>query len=69
MDEWKYHLYQPEPVSEWLNEAIIVIDTNVLLAAYQWREITVNEVLQVLEGIKKEGRLRIFTSNKGIFRK
>ncbi|PSB71923.1 hypothetical protein C6345_18445 [Bacillus sp. LNXM12-2] len=59
MDEWKYHLYQPEPVSEWLNEAIIVIDTNVLLAAYQWREITVNEVLQVLEGIKKEGRLRI----------
>ncbi|MEN7348290.1 PIN-like domain-containing protein [Bacillus pumilus] len=59
MDEWKYHLYQPETVSEWLNEAIIVIDTNVLLAAYQWRKITVNEVLQALEGIKKEGRLRI----------
>ncbi|MFS3914301.1 PIN-like domain-containing protein [Bacillus australimaris] len=59
MNLWKNHLYQPEAVSEWLNKATIVIDTNVLLAAYQWRKITVNEVLQVLEDIKKEDRLRI----------
>ncbi|MGV6980934.1 PIN-like domain-containing protein [Bacillus pumilus] len=59
MDQWKKHLYQPEPVSEWIDEAIIVIDTNVLLAAYQWRKITVNEVLQALEIIKKKKRLRI----------
>lgn len=37
----------------------IVIDTNVLLAAYQWREVTVNKVLTTLQRLKGEDRLRI----------
>ncbi|KAA6455274.1 PIN-like domain-containing protein [Bacillus atrophaeus] len=59
MEEWKKYLHQPNPVSELLNDSIIVIDTNVLLAAYQWREVTVNEVLNALQKIKDEKRLRI----------
>lgn len=59
MEDWKKYLHQPKPVTQLLNDSIIVIDTNVLLAAYQWREVTVNEVLKALQQIKKEGRLRI----------
>ncbi|MCY8083262.1 PIN-like domain-containing protein [Bacillus inaquosorum] len=59
MEEWKKYLHQPNSVSELLNDSIIVIDTNVLLAAYQWREVTVNEVLNALQKIKDENRLRI----------
>ncbi|MED4827143.1 PIN-like domain-containing protein [Bacillus atrophaeus] len=59
MEEWKKYLHQPNPVSELLNDSIVVIDTNVLLAAYQWREVTVNEVLNALQKIKDEKRLRI----------
>lgn len=56
---WKHYLYQPKSVLELLKDSIIVIDTNVLLAAYQWREVTVNEVLKTLQQIKDEDRLRI----------
>ncbi|MCY9352603.1 PIN-like domain-containing protein [Bacillus licheniformis] len=59
MADWKRYLYQPRPVSELLKNSTIVIDTNVLLAAYQWREVTVNEVLKTLQQIKEEGRLKI----------
>ncbi|GLZ63535.1 PIN domain-containing protein [Bacillus velezensis] len=59
MNDWKQYLYQPKPFSELLKDSTIVIDTNVLLAAYQWREVTVKEVLKTLQRIKDEGRLRI----------
>ncbi|MED1803142.1 PIN-like domain-containing protein [Bacillus subtilis] len=59
MEDWKKYLHQPKPVTQLLNDSIIVIDTNVLLAAYQWREVTVNEVLNALQKIKDENRLRI----------
>ncbi|MCY8281215.1 PIN-like domain-containing protein [Bacillus inaquosorum] len=59
MEDWKKYLHQPKPVTQLLNDSIIVIDTNVLLAAYQWREVTVNEVLNALQKIKDEQRLRI----------
>ncbi|MCY7433226.1 PIN-like domain-containing protein [Bacillus safensis] len=59
MEQWKQYFYQPEPISEWIKEATIVIDTNLLLAAYQWRELTFSEVLKVLEKLKKEKRLKI----------
>ncbi|RPK06527.1 hypothetical protein BSBH6_00150 [Bacillus subtilis] len=59
MEDWKKYLHQPKPVTQLLNDSIIVIDTNVLLAAYQWREVTVNEVLNALQKIKDEKRLRI----------
>ncbi|MEC3849052.1 PIN-like domain-containing protein [Bacillus velezensis] len=59
MKDWKRYLYQPKPASELLKESTIVIDTNVLLAAYQWREVTVNKVLTTLQRLKSEDRLRI----------
>ncbi|MGM0948351.1 MAG: PIN-like domain-containing protein [Bacillota bacterium] len=59
MEDWKKYLHQTKPVNQLLNDSIIVIDTNVLLAAYQWREVTVNEVLNALQKIKDEKRLRI----------
>ncbi|MCB7160417.1 PIN domain-containing protein [Bacillus subtilis] len=59
MKDWKRYLYQPKPASKLLNDSTIVIDTNVLLAAYQWREVTVNKVLTTLQRIKDEDRLRI----------
>lgn len=59
MKDWKRYLYQPKPASELLKDATIVIDTNVLLAAYQWREVTVNKVLTTLQRLKGEDRLRI----------
>lgn len=59
MEDWKKYLHQPKPVTQLLKDSIIVIDTNVLLAAYQWREVTVKEVLKALQKIKDEKRLRI----------
>ncbi|MFP7340338.1 PIN-like domain-containing protein [Bacillus safensis] len=59
MEPWRKYLFQPNPVSEWIDEAIIVVDTNVLLAAYQWRELTFSEVVTVLEELKKNNRLII----------
>lgn len=53
MKDWKRYLYQPKPASELLKDATIVIDTNVLLAAYQWREVTVNKVLTNFTAIKR----------------
>ena len=41
------------------NEALIVIDTNVLLMAYQWRDTTFNQVFEILDELSKEERLKI----------
>lgn len=41
------------------NEALIVIDTNVLLMAYQWRDTTFNQVFEILDELSKEERLII----------
>lgn len=59
MDKFKAHFFQPKPVEEILDTATIVVDTNVLLSAYQWKEALFTEVLQVLEKSSSEGRLKI----------
>lgn len=59
MENWEGYFFQPKPIEDILKEAIVVIDTNVLLAAYQWREVTVNEVLSILKKLNGEKRLRI----------
>lgn len=53
------YFFKPEPIEELLKKAIIVVDTNVLLATYQWKEITVNEVIDTLNQLANEGRLKI----------
>lgn len=71
MESWNPYFHQPKPIDELINNALIVVDTNVLLSAYQWREVTVNEMIKTLRGISDEDRLRIplqvikeFSSNR-----
>ncbi|MDG5470527.1 PIN-like domain-containing protein [Jeotgalibacillus sp. ET6] len=59
MENWEAYFYQPKPIEELIDSAVIVIDTNVLLAAYQWRELTVKEVTRALENLAEEGRLKV----------
>ncbi|PFE34182.1 hypothetical protein CN270_10795 [Priestia megaterium] len=46
-------------LDEVFNNAIIVIDTNVLLMAYQWRDITFKTVYDILNELAEQGRLKI----------
>ncbi|PRA04827.1 MULTISPECIES: PIN domain-containing protein [unclassified Paenibacillus] len=39
--------------------ADVVVDTNVLLAAYQWKEVTLKEVTDVMHQLASDNRLRI----------
>ncbi|PFF00473.1 PIN-like domain-containing protein [Bacillus thuringiensis] len=55
----KYFNYQPNFKDMFEEGAIIVPDTNFLLAAYQSRNVTVDEVKKVLEGLNKNNRLII----------
>ncbi|MFF2015728.1 PIN-like domain-containing protein [Paenibacillus sp. NPDC058177] len=59
MGAWKKSIFQPKSLAEIIDSANIVVDTNVLLAAYQWKEVTVNEVLDALNQLAQEGRLLI----------
>lgn len=56
---WKKYCFQPKSLNDIKDTAYIVLDTNVLLAAYQWRNITIDVILDSLEKIAEQGRLRI----------
>ncbi|PEV23420.1 hypothetical protein CN419_27855 [Bacillus cereus] len=55
----KYFNYQPDFKKMFEEGAVIVPDTNFLLAAYQSRNVTIDEVKKVLEGLNKNNRLII----------
>lgn len=59
MSEWKQYFFQPKDIKDLIKTATVVVDTNVLLSAYQWRNVTVEEVLKVLETLSNEDRLKI----------
>lgn len=59
MVDWKHYFHQPKKVDELIKTAVVVVDTNVLLSAYQWRNVTVDEVLKVLDDLSKKERLKI----------
>ncbi|MGN7392829.1 PIN domain-containing protein [Peribacillus frigoritolerans] len=59
MKELDRFLFQPKSFEEILPVAKIVIDTNVLLAAYQYRNITFKELLEALESLNSLERLLI----------
>ncbi|MGW8429225.1 PIN-like domain-containing protein [Peribacillus simplex] len=59
MKDIEAYFHQPKPIEDLLKDSFIVVDTNVLLSAYQWREVTVNEVLRALIQLNDEDRLRI----------
>lgn len=52
-------IVQPNPVDYFIKQAIIVIDTNVLLQAYQWKGIEMDAVLDKLEWFSRYDRLII----------
>ncbi|MFF2450763.1 PIN domain-containing protein [Neobacillus sp. NPDC058068] len=59
MKDWESFFHQPQPINELIKDALIVVDTNVLLSAYQWREVTVKEVLKTLRTLSDTDKLRI----------
>lgn len=59
MENWKQYFHQPKKIEDLIENAFIVVDTNVLLSAYQWRNVTVEEVLNTLEDLSNKGRLKI----------
>lgn len=59
MTDWESFFHQPKPINELIKDALIVVDTNVLLSAYQWREVTVKEVIKTLKILSDKGKLRI----------
>ena len=59
MEKWEKYFFQPKSIDDILGNAAVFIDTNVLLSAYQWREVTVKEVMSVLKILNDEKRLKI----------
>lgn len=53
------YFFTPRLLEEIINTATIVVDTNVLLSAYQWKEAAFKEVLEVLKRASKNNRLKI----------
>lgn len=59
MRNWEVHFHQPKNIKELMETATVVVDTNVLLSVYQWRNVTVEEVLAALEALSAEKRLKV----------
>lgn len=55
----EYNLYNNEELKQIWDEAIFVIDTNVLLNMYRYRRETVKEFFGVFNKLKKEGKIWI----------
>ncbi|MFB4326421.1 PIN-like domain-containing protein [Priestia sp. BR_2] len=53
------YFFKPKEPKEIINTAYIVVDTSVLLSAYQWKEVTFKEMLRILNEISSEKRLKI----------
>ncbi len=58
-DEMEKYFFSQKSIEEIVDTATIVVDTNVLLSAYQWKEAAFREVLEVLMQASKAGRLKI----------
>jgi len=59
MDNLDKYFFQPKKFEDILGTAKIVIDTNVLLAAYQYRNITFRELIDTLKALNEQKRLLI----------
>ncbi|MDV2885510.1 PIN-like domain-containing protein [Alkalihalophilus pseudofirmus] len=59
MDKLQKYFFEPKKVDEILENATIVLDTNILLAAYQWKNASFKEVTDILNKISIEDRLKI----------
>lgn len=57
--EMKKFFFKPKSLEGIIGNATIVVDTNVLLSAYQWKEASFKEVLHVLKRTAEADRLRI----------
>lgn len=60
MSDRFFNLFIPlKELHEIMDDAYVVIDTNVLLMAYQWRDTTYKVVYDILSEISKQDRLKI----------
>jgi len=53
------YFHKPKSIEMIINTATIIVDTNVLLSAYQWKETSFKEVLDVLLKAAHNDRLKI----------
>jgi hypothetical protein len=58
-DMMEKFFFTPKSIDEIIGSATIVVDTNVLLSAYQWKEASFKEVLDVLTKAANNDRLKI----------
>lgn len=62
MDKKFHNLFiRVRKLNDIFNDAIVVVDTNVLLMAYQWRDTTFETVYEILDELAKQERLKIPT--------
>lgn len=60
MSDRFFNIFIPlKELHEIMDDAYVVIDTNVLLMAYQWRDTTYKVVYDILSEISKQNRLKI----------
>lgn len=74
MSNWQIEKYltQPKTINKLIStDAIVIFDTNVLLAAYQWRKVTLKQIREILGELYAKGRLKFslqtikeFSTNK-----
>ncbi|QKS72838.1 hypothetical protein FLK61_40240 [Paenalkalicoccus suaedae] len=53
------YFFKPRKAEEIVDKALIVIDTNILLAAYQWKKASFKEITNIMDNLMKEERLKI----------
>lgn len=53
------YFYEPQRVEDIKDSAYVVLDSSVLLSAYQWKEVTLTEVLEVMRELSNDGRLKV----------
>lgn len=59
MEDLDKLFFMPKQAIEMNSDSIVVIDTNVLLSGYQWKDVTITEMIRVLKTLDKQKRLRI----------
>lgn len=54
----KYFIYNKKLENCISSDAYVVFDTNVLLSAYSWRKMTMSQIKEIMDALKKDNRLK-----------
>ncbi|WP_426332672.1 PIN domain-containing protein [Paenibacillus silvae] len=59
LENMSKNFFKPKSLADIIRTADVVIDTNILLSAYQWKNVEFDRVLKTLTLISEEGKLKI----------